>query len=882
MPDSQDSKQDVESSPIYGDPGPLLLNIEDEDADFEFIDRHWRQSEVKPDKKRRARLKKNALVESAMASENLRQTRSIQIFAVITIMFLPLSFVTSVFGVGHVEVQGTDFLVIGLSLLSMGCIALYAVIIVDYYGALGTQRHIAAVASRGDEETSLQSAESNGAMLTFTAMTVLFLPISFINSPFGMNSIAAERESPHISAYYVTLCVVCIGALFVTFYFLWTPISGLVRKIFQKFKSSPDSRGSDISFDDEPILTRDGKKRSKYFIDRPAEEVQFSAARVAQSPDVGKQHQSKQDIDERSLGLRAPLTHPDTVGYVIAAIWVTWFGVWATLVFASCPDPSSKLAVRFYHYMTMSFSGVGWGLASSNSIQKLGWITAVLSSWAAHWYVGDVCGAQKSIDVANSLCVVVTLVLLHNWAIRVLKGVTDIPQLTKTAVMTVLCGVLLVFVLIGYLSGELDLRVKSWLFSCSTLGVGGLVGVLQDFSRRRMPVSPLQLELTPTARTKFYRLSDWMSISLQHSKWRLKDLFHTTKIRLEAWRTQILEPRLQADHLRIRFKCACGARIWDDYPVKLTSQALQLQQKLDDSFRQVESNAASARRPDGAYSISIGITSDLKLMSNSLKRWLLRKSQGPKVDDESQPPENERPTTQDLPHYLTCFPEAGDRRPRLVQVSTSEIQGDREYFNMLRKQARMIRRTWTRMLVPRKIKAIRYVQVSQPRPIVKIDLVLTTDTLQMHLLHDNEHVDVLANPEPQFPKNKEDYSPIDSQLEASECLYLGSNTLLHFFESQKDCCQYPHALYAIPKKLKGKLSVPPQGRPMIGWGMQLADGLDTFRLGVSGFAGLLVSSAVGVIWAATHTDVQGGSGIAQCLMYFVTFIVTVNGVSEVR
>ena len=154
--------------------------------------------------------------------------------------------------------------------------------------------------------------------------------------------------------------------------------------------------------------------------------------------------------------------------------------------------------------------------------------------------------------------------------------------------------------------------------------------------------------------------------------------------------------------------------------------------------------------------------------------------------------------------------------------------------------------------------------------------------IQMHLLHDNEHVDVLVNPEPQFPKNKEDYSPIDSQLQESECLYLGSNTLLHFFESQKDCCRYPHALYAIPKKLKGKLSVPPQGRPMIGWGMQLAAGLDTFRLGVSGFAGLLVSSVVGVIWAATHKDVQGGSGIAQCLMYFVTFVVTMHGVSEVR
>ena len=152
----------------------------------------------------------------------------------------------------------------------------------------------------------------------------------------------------------------------------------------------------------------------------------------------------------------------------------------------------------------------------------------------------------------------------------------------------------------------------------------------------------------------------------------------------------------------------------------------------------------------------------------------------------------------------------------------------------------------------------------------------------MHLLHDNRHVDVFQSGEPQFPKNEEEYSPIDMQLIESENLYLGSNTLLHFFEKEHDCCQHPHALSSIPKKLRGKLAVPNGGRPMVGWGMQLVDGIDTFKLGLSGFAGLVASSVVGIVWAQLHRDVQGGSGIAQCLMYFVTFIVTMHGVAEVK
>ena len=64
--------------------------------------------------------------------------------------------------------------------------------------------------------------------------------------------------------------------------------------------------------------------------------------------------------------------------------------------------------------------------------------------------------------------------------------------------------------------------------------------------------------------------------------------------------------------------------------------------------------------------------------------------------------------------------------------------------------------------------------------------------------------------------------------------------------------------------------------------MHIVDGVDTFKLGLSGFAGLIASSVIGLVWAGVRQDIQGGSGIMQCLMYFVTFVVTMHGVSEVK
>ncbi len=175
-----------------------------------------------------------------------------------------------------------------------------------------------------------------------------------------------------------------------------------------------------------------------------------------------------------------------------------------------------------------------------------------------------------------------------------------------------------------------------------------------------------------------------------------------------------LEPPVLLGKIRIRYKCACGARLWDDYPAYQETQARSLEQKLDRHFRQVESRAAGDYKAHGFHEIFRLVLSDLRHFSNSLQRRLSGAASEAKVDNELQELEPVPSAVEDKSYYLTSFPSTGDRRPRLIQVPASEIQGDSAYFAMLRSQAQAVQRRWIKFLIPRKIKAIRYVQVSAP------------------------------------------------------------------------------------------------------------------------------------------------------------------------
>ena len=192
---------------------------------------------------------------------------------------------------------------------------------------------------------------------------------------------------------------------------------------------------------------------------------------------------------------------------------------------------------------------------------------------------------------------------------------------------------------------------------------------------------------------------------------------------------RLLEPTMRPSTVRIRYKCSCGQRLWEDYPKVLEPQALELAQTLHRHFRRVEGRAGGDQKIDGPCQVIGRVISDLKYFSNATKRWLSQGGRSLRVDGESHEPSNVPATIMNGSYYLTSFPSSGDLLPRLVQAAAAEMQGDRGYFAMLRAQARMNQRPWIRFLVPRRIKAIQYVKVSTSTLIqcARADLTDTSD-----------------------------------------------------------------------------------------------------------------------------------------------------------
>lgn len=142
---------------------------------------------------------------------------------------------------------------------------------------------------------------------------------------------------------------------------------------------------------------------------------------------------------------------------------------------------------------------------------------------------------------------------------------------------------------------------------------------------------------------------------------------------------------------------------------------------------------------------------------------------------------------------------------------------------------------------------------------------------QFDLLFDG-HVDV-ATETPSYP-------PYDRAAEYQPCADAAasfrawqSSTMLHYYNKTHPPCQYPHILLRIPRKLNAELRVDGAGQPSTGWGIHLVEGMHVGMFLLAGFLGLMLCSVCGVVWSKLRNDVQGGTGITSCLMYFVTFFV---------
>ncbi|EXJ89913.1 hypothetical protein A1O3_02980 [Capronia epimyces CBS 606.96] len=323
---------------------------------------------------------------------------------------------------------------------------------------------------------------------------------------------------------------------------------------------------------------------------------------------------------------------------------------------------------------------------------------------------------------------------------------------------------------------------------------------------------------------------------------------------LKYW---LLSPPLRPGMIRLKFVCACGAIVWDDYPESMSSRTQRLERDLNRFFRQTANGSHTTgdgtliRTLQEVSSFCTRAFRDLRFLLSSQKHSPTARS--PDAEASSRPGAPQ--ATDETSFYLTCVLNTA-RIPALIHTQSAAIYSDLEYFDALRTLAKSSRASLVSIFNPRKVVAIAYVK--------------------FELLFDNEHVEIRKAPD--FPLDPEHYQPCKAEFERDDFCPWGPNTLLHFFERRHRCSHHPNILARIPRKLKEKLAVSDHSQPGIGWGMQLVCDVDRFRVGIMGVVGLVVSSVMGILWAKLHgNDVQGGTGLAQCLMMFVPFFVALRG-----
>ena len=320
------------------------------------------------------------------------------------------------------------------------------------------------------------------------------------------------------------------------------------------------------------------------------------------------------------------------------------------------------------------------------------------------------------------------------------------------------------------------------------------------------------------------------------------------------WRRK--EPPPAVGFARVRFRCACGRVIWDDFPESDKNKVISiLNQYVRDVSQQslVPGMIASNGEHRGILkSLASGCG---KLFGVDRTRDRGRPVAAP--DSEAQLRTGMQHEQAPEPFYLTCVRQ-DSRIPSLEQIAAASINSDQDYFDMLRAISKSKRWSLRWVLGLRKVTSIRYVKLA--------------------LYFDNKYVQIDNIGD--LPKDKEQYNPCKDDFDGSPGLcFWAPNALLHYYEKRHAFWEHPTILPSIPRKLKGKLFVSADCASKEGWGMQLLDGIDSLRVGLIGVTGLLLSSFLGILWAKLHgNDVQGGTGLTQCLTGFVTFLVTMHGV----
>jgi hypothetical protein len=236
------------------------------------------------------------------------------------------------------------------------------------------------------------------------------------------------------------------------------------------------------------------------------------------------------------------------------------------------------------------------------------------------------------------------------------------------------------------------------------------------------------------------------------------------------------------------------------------------------------------------------------------------------VDELEAPPDAS--TTDCRRHLQLCI----SRHRRYEQISYSahglDVDCDKMLYDALRAQYSRLIGRWGRYITLRRITRIRFVKV---RTALSADgLVLTRKQFR---LRKTNFVEVEAHSEMSErlreslpPENDKDYNFAPPEPEFLPPI--GHNEMLHYFYSSCEGQNDDWHVRRFPGHKEDKISFRPEEEPKYVWGIQVSEKEDRewLYLSIPGFAIILASTVVGIVWSVLTHDYQSAFTVASYMV----------------
>ncbi|KAH7340030.1 hypothetical protein BKA66DRAFT_45634 [Pyrenochaeta sp. MPI-SDFR-AT-0127] len=324
------------------------------------------------------------------------------------------------------------------------------------------------------------------------------------------------------------------------------------------------------------------------------------------------------------------------------------------------------------------------------------------------------------------------------------------------------------------------------------------------------------------------------------------------------------ERTLDPKKRRVRWKCRCGKRLYDDFIELEHGGIAALQASLNQVYSQAGTQSGTAGNARGG--------SNLRMLR--YLQQLIHPRQGirniephgslPFHETQNAPGDRSKPSPSSDEEIfdLNLLIQRGRYANSFVPLDLRHIQSDQDVFNQMRasRERTVNRWCWLQYFNLRALRRIQFVQF---------------------VMHKLEYVDVKKVDDIPPHDKLGEYKYVYTPTPAKYIPPVGTEYMTHLYHHPDHAENNRGVLLPLfPKKIEERLAVCKQQGMCTGWGVQFLEGWNWVRILTLAFVLFTVGSVTfAVAWWKLEHDLQGAFGVAS---YISTFLALTVGLIQVR